>query len=303
MQLEGYTYDEIKNEIDEYVMSVIEDNNLDITFVDSALHGSRIRGNAKPESDLDYVFEYKGDEREYVVFNIINDDPYYISGMRVDINPINADETCDLQTYMQKSRLYDKEIMKKPLRESGFKFEPINESRNLHIALDLLTDDQVDDFKEWLIQNKGTEDEQLSKILDLMNDKQIKKYHSIASDSDIDFIKQHEEEIKKQQEEDQYNKLKDSAIVNNLLMWMENTERLYNIGEVIVNSLLKKVHKGIELDVNVLAESSYIDKLVRETINDYQKNSGERPYISPLLRKVLKREFAKSILIWVDDWK
>lgn len=107
----GYSNDEVKTMIDEYVQSVIDDCELDITFIDSALIGSRIRGNARKNSDLDYVFEYSGDMKEYGVFNIMHDEPYYIDDVKIDINPIREEESGNLEKYLRKSAKYDQDVL------------------------------------------------------------------------------------------------------------------------------------------------------------------------------------------------
>lgn len=57
--------------------------------------------------------EYEGDIREDGMFNLLNDDDngeaLYIEGIRVDINPIRAQETGTLDKYMERSRKYDEE--------------------------------------------------------------------------------------------------------------------------------------------------------------------------------------------------
>lgn len=109
--IKGYTNEEVKSMIDCYVKSIIDDNYLDIEFVDSALHGSRLRGNARPDSDLDYVFEYSGDMSEDDVFNIMHEDPYYIDNVEIDIKPIREEDSGTLDQYMEKSAKYDKELL------------------------------------------------------------------------------------------------------------------------------------------------------------------------------------------------
>lgn len=46
-------------------------------------------GEGKADSDLDVKVRYKGTEKDYALFNILNDDDIalYIDGIRVDINP------------------------------------------------------------------------------------------------------------------------------------------------------------------------------------------------------------------------
>ena len=105
--LDSYSYDEIIKIINDFIMDKIWDNgysSADIKLNDIRLHGSRLRNQAKPTSDLDAVVEYDGDIREDDFFNILNDDPLYIDDIRVDINPIKE----DLNLYMKRSADYDR---------------------------------------------------------------------------------------------------------------------------------------------------------------------------------------------------
>jgi predicted nucleotidyltransferase len=73
------------------------------------IHGSRNRGDAREDSDLDVVVEYEGDFKEDALFNMLNEEPLEIEGITVDINPIRKEETGTLDKYMERSREYDEE--------------------------------------------------------------------------------------------------------------------------------------------------------------------------------------------------
>ena len=113
--LEHYSENEIKDNIYRYIQEKLEENGIDprdINIVASDIHGSRKRGTAKVDSDLDVVFQYKGDLREDDLFNILNDNGdnnLYIDGIKVDLNPIQE----DLKSYMDRSIKYDNEILNK----------------------------------------------------------------------------------------------------------------------------------------------------------------------------------------------
>ena len=105
--LEDYSYDEIVDLINDFVIDRIWDSGHsadDVKLNDIRLHGSRLRNQAKADSDLDAVVEYDGDIREDDFFNILNDDPLYIDDVRVDINPIKE----DIDLYMKRSADYDR---------------------------------------------------------------------------------------------------------------------------------------------------------------------------------------------------
>lgn len=110
--LEDYSYDEIIEIINDFIMDRIWDSGHsadDIKLTDIKLHGSRLRGQAREDSDLDAVVEYDGDIREDDFFNILNDDPLYIDSIKVDINPIKE----SMSSYMRRSDMYDSDKMKR----------------------------------------------------------------------------------------------------------------------------------------------------------------------------------------------
>lgn len=112
--LEDYSNDEIKTLTNDYIQEKLEENGIyDVTIKDTAIHGSRGRGTARPDSDLDIVVEYEGDIREDDLFSILNEEPMYIDDIQVDINPITASDTGTLADYMERSKAYDKEILSK----------------------------------------------------------------------------------------------------------------------------------------------------------------------------------------------
>lgn len=107
--LEHYSKNEIKNLTKDYIVQTLQENGIDADIVDLEIHGSRNRGDAKNNSDLDVVVQYKGDIREDDLFNTLNnngDENLYIDGIKVDINPIQE----ELSEYMKRSDEYDKNI-------------------------------------------------------------------------------------------------------------------------------------------------------------------------------------------------
>lgn len=108
--LEHYSESEIKQIILDYVKTALLYADIDVNIVDINIYGSRNRGTAKENSDLDVVIEYEGDEREDGLFNLLNDeeDPLMIDDIRVDINPISAERSGDMKSFMSRSKEYDK---------------------------------------------------------------------------------------------------------------------------------------------------------------------------------------------------
>lgn len=111
--LELYSYDDIIDIVRNFVIDRIYDNGYSeeaIIVKDIKLHGSRLRGQARDDSDLDAVVEYEGDIREDDLFTMLNNgDPLYIDSIKVDINPIKE----NMSFYMRRSDMYDSDKMKR----------------------------------------------------------------------------------------------------------------------------------------------------------------------------------------------
>lgn len=88
----------------------------EINIIELWVHGSRMRGDFRPDSDIDIVMFYDGKQHEDYLFNLLNheaDNPIYIEGHLVDICPVQVRSQSDIKRYKQKSDEYDKEKLKK----------------------------------------------------------------------------------------------------------------------------------------------------------------------------------------------
>lgn len=104
---------------------------------DLEIHGSRGRGTARPDSDLDVVVEYEGSLREDDAFNFLNEDPLIYDGIKVDVNPIRKQETGTLENYMVKSRKYDQQILKQLGEDNANKAEAEKKIRFSRVSTDI----------------------------------------------------------------------------------------------------------------------------------------------------------------------
>ena len=86
---EDYSTEQLEEIVLEHITDAFTEIGIDVEIIDVEIYGSRTRGEAKADSDLDVKVRYKGAEKDYALFNILNDDDsaLYIDGVRVDINP------------------------------------------------------------------------------------------------------------------------------------------------------------------------------------------------------------------------
>ena len=86
---EDYSIEQLEEIVLEHITDAFTEIGIDVEIIDVEIYSSRTRGEAKADSDLDVKVRYKGAEKDYALFNILNDDDsaLYIDGIRVDINP------------------------------------------------------------------------------------------------------------------------------------------------------------------------------------------------------------------------
>ncbi len=98
--------EEIEETVKCHVQAKIEEYDIDATIVDVAVTGSRCRGLEHEGSDLDVVVELSIAEREDDLFNAFNEDGLHIGEVKVDINPITAQRTGTLESYLPQVEEY-----------------------------------------------------------------------------------------------------------------------------------------------------------------------------------------------------
>lgn len=114
--LEDYGRNEIKQIATDYIKEALNLSDVDADIVGMEIIGSRNRGNANQNSDLDIVVELSGEDlREDSLFEVLNDveEPLEINGIKVDFNPILAEKSGTLEEFMSRSNQYDKEVLNK----------------------------------------------------------------------------------------------------------------------------------------------------------------------------------------------
>ncbi len=99
--------EDIKQNIEAYVQTRFDELNeynpdFGLKLVDMAIYGSRSKGIHTEQSDIDIVVEYSGNMKESSLFNMLYDD-WSIGGMKVDINPIRAEESGVLKDFLKRA--------------------------------------------------------------------------------------------------------------------------------------------------------------------------------------------------------
>ena len=138
---------ELENVVAYNVSEVLEDNDIiyndEIEYLCIYAHGSRVFGNPRKNSDIDFVLFYKGTIHEDDLFNIFADENIYIEHIKCDFNPIEIDDESDIEYYIQK---HDVEYHQKPVLEKKI---------NLALALDDFDDEeQVQNIKSKQINHR-----------------------------------------------------------------------------------------------------------------------------------------------------
>ena len=103
----GYKPDVIELSVQNYILEKLEQNNINASLDNVILTGSRSRGLERSDSDIDVVAEISSpDLKEDALFNILNEEPMDIDGIKIDINPIRKEETGTLESYLPMAEKY-----------------------------------------------------------------------------------------------------------------------------------------------------------------------------------------------------
>lgn len=129
---------EIEETIKCHVQAKIDEYDMDATIIDAVVVGSRCRGLEKENSDLDVVVELSTKEREDDLFNAFNEDGLHIGEVKVDINPITAQRTGTLETYLPQAEEYLESIRQEREQELTQQIQTQGEMKKEEVEVTLM---------------------------------------------------------------------------------------------------------------------------------------------------------------------
>lgn len=322
IQGSDYTKEEAIEMVQADIQNIIDENQLPVEIVGVDLHGSRLRGQAREDSDLDVVVEYRGDFNEDDLFNIINENAISIDGIQVDVNPIRAEETGTLEDYMKRSNLYDQEMIAGDIRyssemsdenvvELAKTFNPISATEGNMISV---VDETNGDQKKFVDRISG------NNAFIMIGDESVKNIeYNILNNKDFsDALKRNPKRI------DEGNRLlsRNSTLAENGKAWKQNRQAMLEYLSKKLKESFEKKEISLEDAVKNQIEI-YEDEITRPTDKVYNlissipefglegKREGEssyewinrvlRPYFAGNLRYLMKRAPLKKAiksLVW-----
>ena len=131
---------EIEETVKCHVQAQLDESGIDAVIVDAAVAGSRCRGLEQEGSDLDVVVELSTNEREDALFDMLNESGLHIGGVKVDINPITAQRTGSLETYLPQVEDY---------------LEGVREARERDLAASISREENQKETKESLFPEQA----------------------------------------------------------------------------------------------------------------------------------------------------
>lgn len=109
--INGMNQEAIEKYVKEKVLEILAENDMPVDeIVGLALVGSRSRGEECEDSDLDFVLEYRGEEREDDFFNLLKEYELEVGGISLDISPIKEEKTGTLAEFLIRAEDYMKGV-------------------------------------------------------------------------------------------------------------------------------------------------------------------------------------------------
>ena len=144
-QLQGMSYNvaEAEDMLGRMVRNILDENGYeDVEIVGTKVIGSRVNGNAREDSDLDCLIEFKGNAREDSLFNLFEEQGIELDGVKVDINPITEGKSGTIEQFMRRS---DEYLAEKAAKEAAEQ-KPLNDK--LEYRLKVIEDEQGKEYAD-----------------------------------------------------------------------------------------------------------------------------------------------------------
>lgn len=151
----GFTRTEMEDWVRKYAQDLIEEQGLDAEIIDVKIYGSYTKGKETSQSDIDFLLEYEGSEREDDMFNALNDveDKLCFNGIVVDINPIKAEKSGTREEFMRSSGQLKIKLNKR-IQKSGDKYIVYDEDDYWNTQIPF---SNLKDAKEYIRRKTGKE--------------------------------------------------------------------------------------------------------------------------------------------------
>lgn len=102
-----YTIAEVEDMAGRMIRNILDENGYEgVEIVGVKVIGSRTRNEAREDSDLDVLVEYKGDATEDGLFNLFNESKIVLDGVKIDVNPITRGKSGTIEQFMKRSDAY-----------------------------------------------------------------------------------------------------------------------------------------------------------------------------------------------------
>lgn len=191
--LEGYSVDDIKSIVVNYIEDKYGDLFLDDGFMikEITVIGSRSRGEAREDSDLDILLEYAGsDFPEDALFNIFNYEPLEIDGIKVDINPISEKYSLNTTDWLARDAKWHEEARQEDAVKSAEKDN--DKSKNILVMQTSIVESNLElsikETHERVVQayvNAGLANTPLfliKEVENILQDGFVEKYNAMSVD-------------------------------------------------------------------------------------------------------------------------
>lgn len=90
--LENYSKEELTDIVRRWCQLQIDYAAIYVKIQNVFIVGSRMIGIAKPDDDLDVMLYYTGTVKAFDMYQLFNEEPLFIDGVRVEVKPIPVNE-------------------------------------------------------------------------------------------------------------------------------------------------------------------------------------------------------------------